>query len=557
MTKFDRVGKGVGMLFGNGRSHIYASGSGGICPPAVVSPSTRSRGRACNLAQQGLGESLETFAGGSNTTQSSEASDYNSCDSDSDSFVVQYDALLASPSSSRLATSGYNDYDVSRTRFSTALTDDSHESDSSGGAPESGAPAVKRGRVFDPKESQSRSRRDTIFDTFVLSGQVAPISRSQGPWQDGYKKLVKSTRHEPNSVFSARSKSGDNVREYLLEYQSQCIKAPPLEPLRLRGLIPARTSQIEESKPMIADIESKENDIERKESGIESKESGTKDHDIESKVNDSSIDSGLSNLFKDVEAPYTTPTASSDAKTDLASDTVAPNGKLVAKPGHVWTKASESPNRQGVFIGSILLKDYGVVLPSSSRRKSGSQGFIALRMCISVPFSIGEERSHFDGDDDEDEKDYTLTVIDEHEEEVVLNPFELDYVMDPVHQTTPEIEPATTDTVEDHKYDTENGQHDVWADPLEYIYFMSADHSTTIQSADEGNDTSCVFNRLFDTVVSSASLLLSPGVREQLSIFMRVESSRDSLRRLCGPFWPDQVDSPCLRQPHVRERAEC
>ncbi|QRV90308.1 hypothetical protein RhiJN_18326 [Ceratobasidium sp. AG-Ba] len=452
VTKFDQVGKRAGMLFGDSK-------------------------RVSLLTALGLGDFPRPWL----------ASDYNSDDSDSDRFVVYYDALFPSPSSSRMATSGYNGYGISIKRFSAALTEDSHESDSSDGAPEAVVPTIKRGRIFDPKESQSQPKRDTIFDAFVLGGQVAPIIGSQGPWQDGYKKLVKSARPEPDSLFSARPKSGENGREYLFEYQPRCIKAPPLKPPRLRGSIPACTSQMEESKPTVADIESKENGIERTERGIESKY-----NDIEAKVNDSSIDSGLSDLFKDVEALYTIPTTPSDAKTGLDFDTVVPNGKpvpvsrnngprqdtstnIIQKPGRVSTKPR-------------------LVLPLSSRRKSGSRDVIVLRMCvpapdISVPFSIGEERSCFDGDDNEDEGDYALTVFDEDEEEVLLNPFEFDYVMDPVHQTTPEIEPATTDTVEDHKYDTENGQHDVWADTFKHSYFMSADHSTAKQSADEGNDT--------------------------------------------------------------------
>ncbi|QRV75532.1 hypothetical protein RhiJN_03547 [Ceratobasidium sp. AG-Ba] len=539
-TKFNEEGKRVGVLFGSDK-------------------------RFSLLMALGLGGSSETLVGGSDTTQSSKASDYDSDDSDSDSFVVYYDALLAPSSSSRVATSGYDDYDVSKKRLSAALGGDSHQSDTSSGTPEPAVSAIKRSRVFEPKESQSRSKRDTIFDAFVLGGQVAPVSRSQGPWQDGYKKLVKNTRPRQDSIFADRPKSGENVREYLLEYQSQCIKAPPLKPLRLRGSIQARTSDIKESKPTATEAERKENnivpkgdDIESRGDNLESKDDNlnskgdslnSKGDDIESKSDDNSIDSGLSDLFKDVQALYAAPATPFDVKTDLVFDAVMAEGKLAPvsrdnglrqvsstdttqKPGRGSTKPSESSKGHGVLIDSILLENFGPpVLPLSPRRRSGSQDSIAPSTCAAVPdrpvpISIREEKSRFDNDD-EYEEDYALTVIDEDEDQVgvIPNPFEFDYVMVPGHQTMPEIEPATANRVEDHEHDTDadDDEHDVWADPFEYSYLMSPDQSTTTQATDDGNNTSCVFNCLFDSVFSSAGLLVSPGLTES-----SLPSSRES-----------------------------
>ncbi|QRV90241.1 hypothetical protein RhiJN_18259 [Ceratobasidium sp. AG-Ba] len=530
-TKFNEEGKRVGVLFGSDK-------------------------RFSLLMALGLGGSSETLVGGSDTTQSSEASDYDSDDSDSDSFVVYYDALLAPSSSSRVATSGYDDYDISKKRLSAALTADSHESNAFSGTPEPSVSAIKRGRIFDPKESQSRLKRDTVFDAFVLGGQVAPVSRSQGPWQDGYKKLVKNTRPRPDSIFADRPKSGENVREYLLEYQSQCIKAPPLKPLRLRGSIQARTSEIEESKPTAAETERKENNIEPKGDDIESsgdnleskddnlKSKGdslnSKGDDIESGGDDSSVDSGLCDLFKDVQALYAAPATPSDTETDLVFDAVMAEGKFAPvsrddglrqvtstgttqKPGRGSTKPSESSKRHGVFIDSILLENFGPpVLPLSPRRRPGSQGSIVPGTCAavpdrSVPISIGEDNSCFDDDDDDEyEEDYALTVIDEVEleDEDFPDPFEFDYVMVPGHQSTLEIEPATADTVEDDEHDADDDEHDVWADPFEYSYLMSPDRSTTTRATDDGNGTSCVFDCLFDSVFSSAGLLVSPGLTD-------------------------------------------
>ncbi|QRV90398.1 hypothetical protein RhiJN_18416 [Ceratobasidium sp. AG-Ba] len=508
-TKFNEGGKGVGVLFGSHRFPLFMA--------------------------LGLRGSSKTLVGGFKTTQSSGASDYGSDDSNSDGFVARYDTLLAPPGSSCVATSGYESYDVSKKSLSAALTNDSHELDTSSGTPKPAALTMKRGRVFDPEESQSRSKRDTIVDSFVVGGQVAPISQSQGSWQDGYRKLIKSTKPRPDSIFADQPKSGENVRKYLLDYQSECIKAPPLKPLRLRGSIQARTSQIEESKPTATDIESKENNIESKENNIESKASNieSKGHVIEPRGNDSSIDSGLSDLFKEVEAPYTTAATHSDAKTDLVFDVVVPGGKLVPasrdgglcpdsstsviqKPGCVSTTPSESFERHRVFIESISINNFGPVSPLSPRRRSGNQDSIAPRMSVLAsespwPVSIGEEKAYFGNDNDGDDEDYTLTVIDKDEEEVVSHPFKFDYVMDPDLQATPEIEPATTDAVEDHEYDTNNDERDVWADPFGYSYFMSP---TATPPTDDGIDASCVFNCLFGTVISSAGLLVSPGLTE-------------------------------------------
>ncbi|QRV90239.1 hypothetical protein RhiJN_18257 [Ceratobasidium sp. AG-Ba] len=519
VTKFNEEGKRVGVLFG-------------------------SDTRFSLLMALGLGRSTETLVSGSDTTQSSEASDYDSDNSDSDNFVVYYDALLAPSSSSRVTTTGYSGYDVCKKQLTVALTDDSHESEISSGAPKPALLATGRGRVFDPKESQSRLKRDTIFDAFVLGGQVAPVSRSQGPWQDGYRKLVQNTRPRPDSIYADRPKSGENVREYLLEYQSQCIKAPPLKPLRLRGSIQARISQIEDPKPAATDIESKENNIEPKRNDIESKGDGlkSKSDSPESKGDDSSIDSGLSDLFKDVEALYATPAAPSDAKADLVFDPIMAEGKLAPvsrddrlrqvtstdmtqKLGRGLTKPSESSKRHGVFVKSILLENFGPpVLPLSPRRRSGNQDSIVPSTCAAaqdrpVPISIGEEKSCFDNDDDDEyEEDYPLTVIDEDEDEDededFPDPFEFDYVIVPGHQSTLEIEPATADTVEDHVHDADDDEHDVWADPFEYSHLMSPGRSTTTQATDDGNGTSCVFDCLFGSVFSSAGLLVSPGLTE-------------------------------------------